>query len=509
MGYWENRQAQIMYEQMEDAEKVSKELADIYAKASRELNYKIEQIFEKYATRHHLSNAEAKRLLNTLHTKGDITEMMEALKADPKNADLIAELESGAYRARIQRLEQLQGEIDKMMSDVYNQEKKVSTSHYIDLAQDAYYREIYEAQRRAGFQFSFSAVDPNAVNMVLGSNWSGANYSARIWGNTTALAGDLKQQILLNLLTGKSTEEAAMEIAKQYATGAFEARRLVRTESNFISGQMQREAYEDCDAEEYDFIAVLDLRTSDICRELDGKVFKVSEMQPGVNCNPMHPFCRSTTAIHLDDDVLAGLKRRARDPVSGENKLIPASTNYQKWYEQNVANNPKAQAAEKMIKNMGSDLKQWERYKELIGSKAGKSIEAFQELKYNDPSGWEKVSTRYKDTKLQNRIKTDAYNKLIHQGKQGKHIIGHNNYMAGKSYLTITPEEVQEIVNEYAGTGKILRDNSGKWTNKEKIVLKKNIGQYISFDGVENEPTNAFIIHYAKDGVHIVPARKE
>ena len=31
MGYWENRQAQMMYEYMEDAEAVSQELADIYA----------------------------------------------------------------------------------------------------------------------------------------------------------------------------------------------------------------------------------------------------------------------------------------------------------------------------------------------------------------------------------------------------------------------------------------------------------------------------------------------
>ena len=38
MGYWENRQAQMMYEYMEDAEAVSQELADIYAKASRHLS---------------------------------------------------------------------------------------------------------------------------------------------------------------------------------------------------------------------------------------------------------------------------------------------------------------------------------------------------------------------------------------------------------------------------------------------------------------------------------------
>ena len=52
MGYWENRQAQIMYEQMEDAEKVARELADIYAKATRELNYQIGEIFDRFTDKH-------------------------------------------------------------------------------------------------------------------------------------------------------------------------------------------------------------------------------------------------------------------------------------------------------------------------------------------------------------------------------------------------------------------------------------------------------------------------
>ena len=62
---------------------------------------------------------------------------------------------------------------------------------------------------------------------------------------------------------------------------------------------MQLSAYEECGAEQYEFVAVLDLRTSEICRSLDGKVFYTKDAQQGVNMNPMHPFCRSTTIIHL------------------------------------------------------------------------------------------------------------------------------------------------------------------------------------------------------------------
>lgn len=505
MGYWENRQAQMMYEYMEDAEAVSQELADIYAKASRHLSFEMDEIFEKFMDKHNLTEKEARELLNTLRDSTDIAELKEALAKDPKNAALLAEMESGAYRARIERLEQLQAEIDRMMQQVFEQEKKVTTSHYVDLATNSYYREIYNVQRQVGFQFSFSAVDPKAVAMLLQSEWSGANYSARIWKNTQGLVREVKEQMIIGLLTGKRQEEMAREIANKYATGAFEARRLVRTESNFVNGQMQMAAYEECDAEKYEFVAVLDLRTSEQCRELDGKVFLVKDAMPGKNINPMHPFCRSTTIIHLDDEIVEGLKRRARNPETGKNEFVPASTNYKQWYKQNVANNPKALAAEKMIKNRSSDKKQYERYREVIGKKAGKSLADFQEMKYNKPEEWEGIHTRYKDTKLKEKIRSDSTNKTIHSGKQGKHIPGHNNYKEGRSYLTITEQQAQELVNQYAGTGKIIRDRNGKYTGKERITTQEQIGVCKDLEGNE-VPTKRFMIHYSKDGVHIVPA---
>ncbi|MEG2451047.1 MAG: polymorphic toxin type 50 domain-containing protein, partial [Clostridia bacterium] len=46
----------------------------------------------------------------------------------------------------------------------------------------------------------------------------------------------------------------------------------------------------------------------------------------------------------------------------------------------------------------------------------------------------------------------------------------------------------------------------GNWTNKEKIVTEKIIGSCKDDEG--EEITKAAIIHYSKNGTHIVP-RKE
>ncbi len=46
-------------------------------------------------------------------------------------------------------------------------------------------------------------------------------------------------------------------------------------------------------------MAKIDKKTSKICHSLNGKVFKVKDMIPGVNAPPMHPWCRSNTVPHV------------------------------------------------------------------------------------------------------------------------------------------------------------------------------------------------------------------
>lgn len=339
LTYWERRKAQEMFDYMVQAEQVADEISKLYLKASRYISLEMDQIFERFQKKHKLSEAEARRLLNTLQDKTSIDELKRALKAekdDQTKAEILAELESPAYQARIEKLQQTQNQLDQVMQQVYQQEKKQNTSFYLDLGNEAYYRSIFDIQQMAGFGFSFSTVDAKMIERVINSSWSGENYSQRIWSNTQALAQVLKEELLINLVTGRTDREAADIIANKFAVGASKARRLVRTEACNLVNQMEMRSYEECGIETYIFLATLDLKTSDTCRALDGKRFPVAEQQPGKNCPPMHPWCRSTTICDITDEELAQMKRRARDPVTGKVKTIPGNMTYQQWYDQNV-----------------------------------------------------------------------------------------------------------------------------------------------------------------------------
>ena len=47
---------------------------------------------------------------------------------------------------------------------------------------------------------------------------------------------------------------------------------------------------------EYKYVAKIDSKTSKLCHSLNGKIFKVKDMIPGVNAPPMHPWCRSVNS---------------------------------------------------------------------------------------------------------------------------------------------------------------------------------------------------------------------
>lgn len=337
-NYWEKRAETRMYEAMELAENASSELSKIYLKSSGYLSKEADKIFSKFRDKYSLSESDARRLLSKWHNKEDINELMQLLQTETDEsiyAGLLAEVESSAYQARLERLRQLQNQLDTTMQNVYKQEKNFTTSFYTDLANESYYKSMFDIQQRVGLGFSFSHISDKQINKILSMNWSGTHYSERIWSNTKSLAETLKTELAVNLLTGRTHRETAELISNKFAVGASKARRLVRTESNFVSGEMNYEAYKEAGIEEYQFLATLDLRTSEICASLDGQIFKVSEREVGVNYPPMHPWCRSTTISVVDRKYISKMLRSARDNT-GKTMYVPRDMNYRQWYDKYV-----------------------------------------------------------------------------------------------------------------------------------------------------------------------------
>lgn len=327
---------------MDKAEKQANQFDKVYQEAKVYLDKEINKIFDKFQRDYGLSQVEARQVLKNMKDKKDLNELRKVLEArpnDPNIQRLLADLDSPAYSFRMKRLERLSDDLDRMRESIYHSEKTGSDAFYSDLMKDSYYKATFDLQQQTGLAYGFSGLPESEIKHLQSFSWldDGSTYSTDIWKNTGKLTSSIKDELLMSLMTGRDTRETAQAIAERFNVGQNDARRLVRTESAFFHNQMELLSYEEADIEKYIFMAVLDKRTSRICQEHDNQVYDRDKAVPGVNCPPMHPWCRSTTVAYDEDADYSKLKRRARNPVTGKTELVPADMTYKEWYSKYVA----------------------------------------------------------------------------------------------------------------------------------------------------------------------------
>lgn len=329
--YWEMRRARQMHAELVPVEDAADELTEIYLKASKDLEEQAAKLVDIFATNNKLSQAEARRMLDRVMDPSDIRQIIQELSLDPKNADLVAELESQAYGARLRRLQEAQAAADEAAAKILTRSGTIFDKTLAGVIRKTHADQIFDLHKRAGFAFPYTPVSDQRIEQILRMPWRGANYSQNLWGNTQDLAKRVKRELIESLLTGKSNERMRQGIQEQFGAKASDARRLIRTEASYVSGEIQRQTYEELGVEKYVYVAILDSRTSEICQRLDGKRFPVAKAQAGVNYPPMHPYCRSTTIADLPKDLLHKLERNAVDPETGDLMQVPMDMTYEEW----------------------------------------------------------------------------------------------------------------------------------------------------------------------------------
>lgn len=520
--YWEERANLRMATYHKNSNETILKINKAYDKAISDINKDIKKIFNKFKLNNELTPSEAKDLLNSkisIKEIEDIRAKINYIQDEDVKKYLRAKLDSGAYKARITRLEALKESININIAQVADIQLRDINTLFIDNIEQAYYSTMYDIQKGIGIGFSFAEM-PTRIKEILKQDWSGKHYSERVWKNNEVLAQKLENVLLSGFMSGKSYRRMAKELEDLSDLGKFASERLIRTECTYIANQGELESYKECNIEKYVYVATLDLRTSEICRELDNKIFLVKEAMPGKNLPPMHPYCRSTTYAYMGKEWYKSIRRKARDPVTGELYTLPKNMSYEEWYQKFVVEKHgknKIDTMEKMIKNKSSDKKQYEEYKKVLGKDVPKTLKEFQEMKYNNSTEWNELNTKYKIQSIRDYIKSDKQPKNININQQKKHVIGTNEYKQksinlskkgqfGPSYINISNEEIEALIKEFSGTGEPKFDKNGKWNNTELILTNdKVVGKAINNLNGKEADTTVFKIHYGEKGIHIVP----
>ena len=517
--YWAQRMKNMEDALLDQSFSYVENLEAQFSRAQAEIERQMAVWYQRFAANNEITLAEAKRLLNSDELAEFHWTVGEYIAHGQQNAldgAWMKQLENASARVHISRLDALKLQIQQQAEVLYSNQLD-----YIDEAarlmyEGSYYHTAFEVQRGLGVGWPIRALSEEVIKKVLSRPWTADNqtFRDRCWTNKRALVNSVNTNLTQMIIRGEAPDRAIAAITKEFEVSKRKAGRLVMTESAAFASAGQKDSYNELGVKQYKIVTALNKHTCERCSDLDGKVFKLSDYEIGVTANPFHPRCQCTTAPYFDDMDGLGV-RYAKDVITGERYRVPGNTTYKQWKakQDELHGAGTVDLERKKAYNMGTDKAQLERYQQLLGKKGNlRGIEAFQKLKYEDPDGYAALKIAYADKSIQKRIVAHPEWTTVLEGRQGKHILGHNNYTEGRSYLTVTMDEVQELITKYAGTGSIKRDGSGKWTHKEFVTADRVIGYHLTPDGVKT-PTRRFSISYAttgkKKGAHIVPAKEE
>lgn len=332
--YWQARNERTFLEGEKDILEYTKSLKKQYEKASKSIEEEIQKFYGKFSVDNNYTMADLKKLLNREELKdfkSELSNMVDYMKMNFDDKDYVKNIKLLRAKSRISRLDELKTKIDFEVEKLYN-DINISLGDQLEQSfEEGYYKTIFNNQKFLGFSTDFAMLNTKAIQTAVKTNYMTENYSDVLWKNKTNLTNILNQQIPQGIILGYNPRKTASIATKQLGSKYNSTVRLVRTEYNLILNDATAQGYEESGIDRYQILATLDNRTSDICRDMDGEIFKIKEKEVGVNYPPFHPNCRTTTIPYFEPDEFDTEIEEYIKDADGYKHKIEDDTQYEEW----------------------------------------------------------------------------------------------------------------------------------------------------------------------------------
>lgn len=294
--YWRKREReQRELYILEEAEQ-EKELRRIYVEMEEWCTAEVERFYGKYASAEGIDITEAKRRV----AKEDVEAFEAQAKkyVEEKDFSPQANAEMRLYNAtmRINRLELLKAQIGLHTVGGFDEIQAYYEEKITDRTMD-------ELERQAGLlgrPIKEQDVVKRAKNIVNASFYN-ATFSERIWAQMDNLRQSIATELQKGLIAGVGSREMARRIKEySYDKSLSDAHRLMVTELRRVQTDVALDSYKAQGIERYEFMAV-NPNACEICKDMDGNIYNVNDLEAGVNAPPIHPRCHCTTAPYLNE----------------------------------------------------------------------------------------------------------------------------------------------------------------------------------------------------------------
>ena len=302
--YWTERALQQEQNAQIVADRYMAQIGQSLADYNHQLVSEIEKFYARYAVDNKMTHAEAKQYLTDKERREFKHVTLERFREMALNPDTPTPLlDALSYRHRISRKEALLAEIERLTAELYGKPEGIHDK-VTEALSDVYIKgKIHQAKNLARFGIIEKPIlGVDAVKHKMASNWSGKTFSTNVWGHDAAVYKSISDTINKGLTGGWSIDRMARALSERTGVAYHRADTLVRTETTFYNNLATLDTIKELGGDHYEIVAVLDSRTSEICRLENHEVHSVKEYEPGRTAPPFHVRCRSTIRPAVKSD---------------------------------------------------------------------------------------------------------------------------------------------------------------------------------------------------------------
>lgn len=287
-SYWKKRQDAMMAGLDKRDEKFTSNLAKEYQRIQNELEKDIAYWYQSYGRAETLEYRSVMKKLSPEEQASAFRDFDSFVSENPQYARLLP-IRNSIYQ--LNRLEAMQLSVRLKMAELGVIEQKQMTMYL----QSSYRFGYQTTMQNLENTDSFFGFNERQLELTLSDKWfNDKNYSDRIWDNKNTLRNWMTSDLATGLQQGISYDKMIKQLQQRIDVGKFYAKRLVWTESAFFLNTANAHAFQADGIKRYQYVAIIDERTSKTCQTLNGQIFDFANYKPGINAPPMHSFCRST-----------------------------------------------------------------------------------------------------------------------------------------------------------------------------------------------------------------------
>lgn len=314
--YW-NREYELIFLEQDEEEKKKflKKIDQLYKETKDQIETEIEAFLDRYFKgmspiysnlRKKLTEDELKKFkkrINKYYLK------IASFGKKEYNSNYKTKLKDFSDRVSVSYEDEITIIVNQIMFELLNNLIIMFKEYLVNIYANSYYHSVYTIDVNTDLKDQLFAIDFDYIEGQITKEWLGNNFINRLIIRTNMTLTQMLQNTFSYFMLAKKfdlvkelSDKLDVHKTSSNNNGSYE---IANTSTDFIVNLAILQSFRNTNVvDSFEFSAIIDEFTSDICLGMDGRIFKLSEAKPGINIPPLHNHCRSIIIPKISEDKI-------------------------------------------------------------------------------------------------------------------------------------------------------------------------------------------------------------